>query len=92
MYDSYYEGGGEGVKKDAVQAVHWYRKAAEQGYAQAQCNLGVMYANGLGVEKDAVQAVHWFRKAAEQGHAQAQHNLGVLIQICTASAMAFSRA
>jgi TPR repeat protein len=61
---------GLGVEKDAVQAVHWFRKAAEQGHAQSQYNLGVMYANGVGVKKDVVQAVHWFRKAAEQGHAQ----------------------
>ena len=67
---------GSGVKKDAVQAVAWYRKAAEQGYARAQSNLGVMYENGSGVKKDAVQAVAWYRKAAEQGYASAQSNLG----------------
>jgi TPR repeat protein len=32
------------VSKDAKQAVYWYKKAAEQGYAGAQYNLGVMYA------------------------------------------------
>ena len=31
---------GDGVPKDAVQAVSWYRKAAEQGNASAQFNLG----------------------------------------------------
>jgi TPR repeat protein len=67
---------GEGAKKDAVQAVHWYRKAAVQGDAHAQYNLGCMYGKGEGVEKDAVQAVRWFRKAAEQGYATAQLNLG----------------
>jgi hypothetical protein len=35
---------GEGVEKDAVQALNWYRKAAVQGVAAAQCNLGSMYA------------------------------------------------
>jgi TPR repeat protein len=63
---------GEGVEGDAVQAVHWYRKAAEQGDASAQCNLGYMYQCGEGVEKDAVQAVHWYRKAAVQGSKDAQ--------------------
>jgi TPR repeat protein len=67
---------GEGVEKDAVQAVHWYRKAAEKGYAQAQCCIGCMYLDGEGVNKDAVQAAHWYRKAADQGHAGAQNNLG----------------
>ncbi len=60
-----------------TQAVYWYRKAAEQGDAAAQYNLGVRYANGRGVAKDDVQAVYWYRKAAEQGLAIAQYNLGV---------------
>ena len=54
-----------------------YRKAAEQGDAVAQCNLGVCYYNGDGVPRDYTEAVRWFRKAAEQGNAGAQHNLGV---------------
>ena len=68
---------GAGVAKDQVQAVAWYRKAAEQGIPQAQDNLGLCYANGEVVAKDLVQAVSWFRKAAEQGFAPAQLNLGV---------------
>jgi TPR repeat protein len=31
---------GEGVLKDYKQAVYWYQKAADQGYAEAQSNLG----------------------------------------------------
>ena len=30
----------------------WYRKAAEQGNAKAQSNLGLMYANGQGVPQE----------------------------------------
>jgi len=65
------------VAKDEVEAVKWYRKAAEQNLAQAQYNLGVSYANGLGVAKDEAQAVSWYRKAADQNLAQAQFNLGL---------------
>ena len=43
------------------------RKAAEQGAADAQLRLGVMYAAGRGVPKDGTKAVAWFRKAAAQG-------------------------
>ena len=57
-------------------AVRWYRRAAEQGYAPAQNNLGMCFYNGKGVPKDYGQAVMWCRKAAEQGHANAQYNLG----------------
>ena len=58
---------GEGVPKDAVQAVSWYRKAAEQGHASAQGNLGAMYSRGEGVPKDYVTAYMWRNLAAAQG-------------------------
>ena len=43
---------GDGVPMSMEKAAHWYRKAAEQGHAMAQCNLGVVYLKGLGVEKN----------------------------------------
>jgi len=67
-----------GRDKDYKEAVRWYRKAAEQGHAQAQVNLGTLYSKGLGVGRDYTEAVKWYRKAAEQEHAQAQNNLGVM--------------
>ena len=60
----YYEG--KGVSKDEVEAVRWWRKAAEQGEAIAQCSLGVCYAKGKGVSQDYNEAVKWYRKGAEQ--------------------------
>jgi hypothetical protein len=53
-----------------------YRKAAEQGNAAAQNDLGNMYTEGQGVPPDYVEAMKWLRKAAEQGNAAAQNNLG----------------
>ena len=50
---------------------------AEQGYAQAESNLGFMHANGEGVPENDKTAVKWFTKAAEQGHAIAQLHLGI---------------
>ena len=52
-------------------------EAAEEGNADAQYRLGLMYANGRGVAKDEKTAVLWYAKAAEQGNAPAQYNLGV---------------
>jgi len=69
-------GDSEYVAKDYVKAVEWYTKAAEQGHAIAQFNLGICYYNGEGVAKDYVKAAEWYTKAAEQGHAEAQNNLG----------------
>jgi TPR repeat protein len=53
-------------------------KAAEQGSAEAQFSLGLLYANGRGVPKDENTAVAWYAKAAEQGYANAEYNLGVM--------------
>ena len=69
---------GQGVQQDYQQAVQWYRKAAEQGDAQAQNNLGILYDNGQGVTKDDQQAKQWYQKAAEQGDARGQYGLGAM--------------
>ena len=53
------------------------RKAAEQGHAAAQNDLGICYYNGQGVKQSYEDAVKWFRKAAEQGHADAMEKLAV---------------
>ncbi len=55
---------GEGVPQDYAEAVRWYRKAAEQGYARAQVVLGTMYESGRDVPHDHVQAHTWFNLAA----------------------------
>jgi TPR repeat protein len=68
----------EQVKKADDPRILELRKAAEQGNARAQFNLGLMYATGQGVPQDYVEAARWFRKAAGQGNASAQYNLGVM--------------
>ena len=67
---------GDGVTKNMVEAVTWYRKSAEQGNATGEAGLGWCYGNGDGVTIDAAEAVKWYRKAAEQGFARAQCGLG----------------
>ena len=42
---------GEGVPKNYVEAVKWYRKAAEQNLDAAQYDLGVCYDNGQGLQR-----------------------------------------
>jgi len=54
------------------------RLAAEQGDADAQLALGVLYVYGEGVPQDDAEAVKWYRLAAEQGNGPAQYNLGVM--------------
>ena len=64
-------------RQDYATALRTWRPLADQGDADAQYNLGVMYANGQGVPKDDVQAVKWYRLAADQGDADAQALLGI---------------
>jgi hypothetical protein len=66
---------GRGVAQDDAEAFQWYRKAAEQSHAHAQCMVGWMYAKGRGVARDYGEAVRWYRQAAEQDHADAQARL-----------------
>ena len=51
---------------------------AEQGHAEAQFHLGLLYAAGRCEFRDDAQAVEWLLRAAEQGHAEAQFHLGLL--------------
>ncbi|MCZ6876991.1 MAG: tetratricopeptide repeat protein [Acidobacteria bacterium] len=55
-----------------------WMKRAEQGDADAQYRLGVMYNEGQEVPQDYKEAVRWWRAAAEQGLASSQNNLGVM--------------
>ena len=60
MYDE-----GLGVSQDWGEAVRWYRLAADQGRADAQYNLGVMYTRGESVPKDDAETVRWYRLTAD---------------------------
>ena len=63
---------------DFLSALQEWRPLAEQGDANVQAKLGVMYASGEGVPQDYAEAARWYRLAAERGNAVAQYNLGVM--------------
>lgn len=58
-------------------AFPWFKKAAEQGNAQAQVELAELYDAGEGVAQDTEKAIAWYEKAAAQGHDEAQLALGL---------------
>ena len=64
-----------GVYADEREAVRLLTLAAQQGWADAQLNLGVRYLHGSGVGADVDEAIAYFSAAAEQGHAVAQFSL-----------------
>lgn len=67
---------GDGVPRDAQEAMRWWRMAAEKGNAVAQLNLGT--ASMAQGEKGAEEAVKWLTQAAQAGDEGAQRNLGLL--------------
>ncbi len=63
---------GDGVTGNDSEAVKWYRKAADQGLASAQYNLGLMHADGRGVPQDYATAYMWFILASVEDAAKAR--------------------
>ena len=80
MYDK-----GEGVPKYDKEAVTWYRRAAEQGDAFAQNNLGFMYEYGEGVLQNYVLAHMWFNIAASLGGKTTTENRDIVAKRMTPS-------
>lgn len=66
---------GDGVPKDGVEEVRWYRVAAAKS-SRAAFMLSLMYHYGEGVPQNPVEAVRLMRLAAEQGDYRAQYYLG----------------
>ena len=66
---------GEGVPRDAQHAIALYCQASRLGDAEAQFNLGWIYANGRGIPRDNRMASLFFGLAASQGHEYAKKML-----------------
>jgi len=54
-------------RKVSKAEINRWLKAAEQGDAKSQRNLGICYYEGKGVPQDYKKAVHWLSKAEAQG-------------------------
>ena len=70
-FDAYQHG-------DYAAAYREWLPLAEEGDAEAQFNLGILYDLGQGVAQSKVRAATWYRRSAEQGFAAAQYNLAVM--------------
>ncbi len=81
-------GKGEGVTQDFAEDIDWYRQSAEQGFAQAQYNLGYMYYKGEGVSQDYIAAHTFFDLAAAKGHKDARETRDRLAATMTADQIA----
>ena len=66
---------GNGVPKDYVKAMKWYRLSAEGSHKDAQNNLGAMYSKGEGTQQSFVDALKWFVISAENGSEAGRKNI-----------------
>jgi TPR repeat protein len=64
------------LPKDDKKAFEWWKKSAEQGYAEGEKRLAEAYYRGIGTTKNTTEANRWFQKAAEKGEAVSQRFLG----------------
>ena len=53
------------IQEKATQKYFYAKRAAQRGNAQAQYDLGLMYATGNGVVKNEALALMWFTRASE---------------------------
>lgn len=67
----------DGITTKEVAAL--VRRAAEDGYPEAQLALGLAYETGKGLVRDETEAVAWYRRAAEQGSGEAAYALGRML-------------
>ncbi len=54
------------VRVSMAEAVRWYRRAADQNWADGQYRLASCYLEGKGVEMDEERGLDWMRAAADQ--------------------------
>jgi hypothetical protein len=71
---------GKQAELSATPTAELYQKAADQGHAEAQYNLGMLYERGDGVPMVLSVATELYQKAADQGHVEAQFHLGWLYE------------
>lgn len=75
--ESQYQLGKFYLGKDLKEAGAWYRKAADQGYAKAQAEMGVFNKNGWIDGASPAEAKRWWLLAAAQGDADACSSLAL---------------
>ena len=59
-------------------AVQLYQEGADNGDADSQYKLGLLYLTGNGALQDFAEAAKWLKLAAEQGYGPAQYELGLI--------------
>ena len=69
--------GRRATKQQKLEAMKWYRSAAEAGHRAAQAALGGIFIDEDSPFYDVAEGFRWMIRAAEQGHRGVQYFLGV---------------
>ena len=69
---------GEGVERNDVTAMSWFRKAADQHHAEAWKRTGDLFIRGDGIDYDMDKAVTAYRTASSLGSSEANIELAEL--------------
>ena len=71
----YYKGLG-GVDRSMIQAVTWFRRAAEAGHVDSMYDLAMILLDDEHVTGTSDESFYWLKKSADLGHGDAQYALG----------------
>ena len=71
---------GQGVEKNADEAMYWYCKATVQGNATAQYNYGYAFHWGKNAPQNLKETAKWFLLSANQGHVAPMYYLATYYQ------------
>ena len=72
---------GGGVKRDAAEALRWFRRAAAQQHLMALNMVGRCYELGWGTPVDKAKAADCYRVAAKRGLDWAMYNYATLLTL-----------
>lgn len=79
LAEYYYTGNDKiNIEQNYLEAVKWYRRAAEYGHGFSLYRLGYCYQFGYGLDKDLDKAMKCYRKALDNGYEQAKEPLNKL--------------
>jgi hypothetical protein len=78
MKAAFFDGLAAYDRGDSATALKLWRPYADEGWADFQINLGLMYKNGEGVPQNDKTAVSWYLRAAGSGHPAAQDDLAFM--------------
>ena len=79
LAEHYYTGNDKiNVEQNYLEAMKWYRRAAEYGHGFSLYRLGYCYQFGYGLDKNLDKAMQCYRKALDNGYKQAKESLNKL--------------